>query len=176
MTDNENAGLVPANDTSQERAVTQGRLAKLSHKHLQIMEWLLANPQKPLKKCAEHFGITQPWLSSVINSDLFRAEYLARVDMLRQRHDLKLLDEMGGVITLGAEKMKEHLQSEDCTPETVNNYTKTALEALGYTGRNASRNAPKQDTNDVSVAMRFPVGDNEWAEAQAIIRNARGTT
>ena len=50
------------------------QIKKLGWWHTAIMEWMLANPDKTLRECAENFDVTQPWLSSVINSDLFQED------------------------------------------------------------------------------------------------------
>lgn len=46
--------------------------ARLSHRHEDIARWLLENPTRPLKECAQHFGYTQAWLSCIIHSDAFQ--------------------------------------------------------------------------------------------------------
>jgi hypothetical protein len=48
--------------------------AKLSHTHEDIARWLLENPTRPLKECAQHFQYSQSWLSCIIHSDAFQAK------------------------------------------------------------------------------------------------------
>ena len=49
------------------------RIKKLSNWHEALSDWLIANPGRPLREAAFHFEVTQGWLSSVMNSDLFKA-------------------------------------------------------------------------------------------------------
>lgn len=48
--------------------------AKLSYTHEDIARWLVQNPSRPLKECAQHFNYTQSWLSCIIHSDAFQAK------------------------------------------------------------------------------------------------------
>ena len=49
------------------------QLAKLSHTHEMMINWLIMNTDRSLRECADHFGYTQSWVSSVIHSDLFQS-------------------------------------------------------------------------------------------------------
>lgn len=50
-------------------------VAKLNHTHLAIARWLVENPTKALKDCAQAFGYSQAWLSCIIHSDAFQVVY-----------------------------------------------------------------------------------------------------
>jgi hypothetical protein len=52
----------------------------ISHTHDQVMNWLIANPDRPLRECADHFKYTQSWLSILIHSDAFQAKFKERQD------------------------------------------------------------------------------------------------
>src|SRR3990172_12862929 len=54
------------------------QIDRVSYTHEAVVDWLLTNPEKALKECAEHFGYTQPWLSTVIHSDAFQVYYSQR--------------------------------------------------------------------------------------------------
>lgn len=60
--------------------MSNDKLQNVSHTHDQIMNWLIANPSRPLKECADHFGYTQTWLSIVIHSDAFSSKFKERQD------------------------------------------------------------------------------------------------
>lgn len=49
-----------------------GELVNISHKHEALLNWLVLNPDKSLRECADHFGYTQSWVSSIIHSDIFQ--------------------------------------------------------------------------------------------------------
>ena len=47
-------------------------IARLNTTHEMLMNWLVCNPEKSLRECADHFGYTQSWLSQIIHSDIFQ--------------------------------------------------------------------------------------------------------
>lgn len=49
-------------------------ILNVSHTHEQVMNWLITNPEKKLRECADYFGYTQTWLSIMIHSDVFQAK------------------------------------------------------------------------------------------------------
>ena len=53
-------------------------IAALSHKHDMIINYLLLNPQEPLRNVAAKFGLSQSWLSCIIHSDAFQEELQQR--------------------------------------------------------------------------------------------------
>ncbi len=48
------------------------QIKKVSIKHEEIMNFMLANPILPVGEVAAHFGVTFPWLSTIIHSDAFQ--------------------------------------------------------------------------------------------------------
>lgn len=49
------------------------QVVKLSETHHQMMLWLVQNPGKTLQDMSARFGYSVPWLSQVINSNIFQA-------------------------------------------------------------------------------------------------------
>jgi hypothetical protein len=56
------------------------KVQNISHTHDQIMNWLIANPERPLKECADYFHYSQTWLSILIHSDAFQSKFKERQD------------------------------------------------------------------------------------------------
>lgn len=48
-------------------------VAKLTETHHQMMLWLVQNPGKRLADMSAEFGYSVPWLSQIINSNIFQA-------------------------------------------------------------------------------------------------------
>lgn len=156
-----------------EIAAATNTIQKLSARHIQIMEFILFNPKMKLGDVAKRFGVTQNWLSVIINSDLFKAELRTRIETMRAMNDVRMATELSEVAFGGLKKMKELLDHEDCDPKTVKEFTGTALEALGYIGKSAM---PSGGGNvNVNVGIRNEVTQNDWDEAQAIIRARRSS-
>jgi hypothetical protein len=57
---------------------TSAQIDKVSYTHEAVADWLLTNPGKKLSECAEAFGYTPPWLSTIIHSDAFQVYYAQR--------------------------------------------------------------------------------------------------
>lgn len=54
------------------------QIDRVSYTHEAIADWMLSNPSKSMKELAEHFGYTQPWISTVIHSDAFQVYFSQR--------------------------------------------------------------------------------------------------
>lgn len=52
--------------------MAENQIQDMNHTHEGILRWLLLNPDRPLRDCAAYMGVTQSWLSVIINSDCFR--------------------------------------------------------------------------------------------------------
>lgn len=59
--------------------MAQTQIARVSHRHHAIIDWLLVNPhEKNLEVLCDQLNITRSWLSIVMNSDAFREEFSRR--------------------------------------------------------------------------------------------------
>ncbi len=79
------------------------QLEEISYRHEAIIDWMLLNPDKKQSECAKALNYTEAWLSSVVNSDLFKYHYAQR----RMAYNRKLHD---GIVTKLAETSKESLE------------------------------------------------------------------
>lgn len=71
-------------------------IQKMSHKHEEILNYLLANPLMKLSEVAGHFEVTQPWLSTIIHSHAFQNQLSLRQDQVFDSAILAGLDEKLG--------------------------------------------------------------------------------
>lgn len=106
-------------------------IQKLNHTHDRIIDWLLMNPQKPLSECAQHFGYTQPWLSTVINSDMFQAVYRERSAQLGEECVHGISTKLKSIAYMSLERTQERLADKP-TDRFVVDSGRLALQALGY--------------------------------------------
>src|SRR3990167_6850136 len=85
-------------------------LKKLNSAHHAIAAWLVTNPGANQGECARALGYTEPWVSRVINSDLFKAYYEQLRDMrdLQEIHSIK--DKMAYNTHLALDRMREKLE------------------------------------------------------------------
>ena len=57
-----------------------GEIAKVGYTHEALINWMIEFPHKLQKDAALYFGITEGWLSQVVNSDAFRMQLKKRQD------------------------------------------------------------------------------------------------
>ena len=53
---------------------------KLNHRHIHVMKWLFDHPAASLTECAKNIGYSRSWLSRIVNSPEFRAEFSKQLD------------------------------------------------------------------------------------------------
>ncbi len=51
-------------------------IKKLNYRHEGVLRWLVENPHRKLQDCAAELGYSPSWLSNIINSQAFKAEYM----------------------------------------------------------------------------------------------------
>lgn len=111
--------------------MAEKQVLSLSHTHESVMNFMLLNPSLALREVADHFGYTQAWLSTLIHSDLFQAQFESRKEGIRVRVADSIPQKMRLAADLGMEKLVAKLeQTED--PEFILDATDKLLHRLGY--------------------------------------------
>ena len=116
------------------------QLLNISHRHEQIINWLLLNPDKPLVECAKYFGYTQTWLSQIIHSDMFQALYRERC---AESHTLAvhtITNELSGLTALAIERATDLIETRKASERFLGDTLRTSLAALGYSSGNGNGN------------------------------------
>jgi len=110
---------------------------KLRIKHDAILDFMIANPAVRQADVAEHFGVTQAWLSCIVNSDAFQAKLKERQDEVFEKNVLPVHQRVLGLAGLAVEKMEEALEVVDPVADRkyVLDATELALKAAGLTGQ-----------------------------------------
>lgn len=146
------------------------QIGKVSHKHEAILNWMLLNPEQPLYRCAQEFGVTQAWLSVVINSDLFQQRLAERQDGVFEGTVLTLRQKLAGVAECAVERLGEKVsQSND--PAFLLQAADKTLKALGYGG---GGNATSQGNVSATQNNFFFVDKGTLGEARKRMEEMRG--
>lgn len=144
---------------------------RMSNRHHSILDYLLQNPATALGPVSKHFGVSQSWLSVLIHSDLFQAEWRRRRGALETVQDHAITQRLSAVATRGLEVMEEALSVEGegaPSPRDVSEMTKTALQGLGYIGgKNAGPGTVVNIQQNVGA-----VTHDELREAREIFQRA----
>lgn len=127
--------------------MAQVQIQDLNHTHEGILRWLIAHPDRPLRDCAQEFGVTQSWLSVVINSDLFRV----RLAELQQDHTLRLAQTLEEKLATAADLALEKLIIELETTQDSNYILSAADKLLKSKGFGAKAAAPSVQVNNYNV-------------------------
>lgn len=113
-------------------------IKKLSWWHESIVDWMLLNPEGKLGQCARDLGVTASWLSTIVNSQLFR-ELLAKRRLEHASNiSTSVIDKTQGITHLALELVEERLSRDDVMPLSYKEIRETAelgLKAMGYTAR-----------------------------------------
>lgn len=122
------------------------QLQNVRLRHQAIADWLIANPDKSQGECAAAFGITQAWLSVVVNSDIF-SEYLqSRLNEVSTPVMYSLREKLMGVAHRAVEKLGSCVENSQ-DPEYILEAADKTLHRLGYAPTRGPAPAVQNVTN-----------------------------
>ena len=126
-------------------------IKKLTVNHNAIADWLIAHPGKGQQKpCAQQFGITESWLSTLINQDAFQSLLKVKQDEVFQQVIIPLQDKIAGVAHASVEKLGTILD-ETKDGRLVKDIADSALKALGYGGQKTASLIINNTQNNLTV-------------------------
>ena len=107
------------------------QISRVKIHHEQILTWLILNPDKTQGDCAAHFGVTEPWLSVIINSDVFQNRWRERRDFMAEHADKNIMGLMREAATKGLAKLVDKIDSS-ADPEFLLSATDKILNRMGF--------------------------------------------
>lgn len=145
--------------------MAENQIQKISHRHSMIMNWMVLNPDKPLRMCADHFGVTQAWLSTVIHSDVFQAEFQQKLQNIHGRCAESIPEKLRMVADIALDRLADKVaESEDA--EFILDAADKALHRMGY--------APSSARNGYNAGQQVNVQQNVFMLSQDDLEKARG--
>lgn len=126
------------------------QIQTVSHRHEAIIDFLLASPgEKNLQVLCNQLNVSRSWLSIVMNSDAFRAEYEKR----RQEYNKELAEtvqtKMYNAASKALDKVIEDLDDDELDPRFALDVVDKTTNRLGF---GASRGAaPLVEMNQVNL-------------------------
>jgi len=81
----------------------------LTPRHDAILDFLLVNPHCPRWQMAQHFGVTETWLSIIIHSDVFQARYQEKNQEVFRETVVPLREKLLGVAHVAVDKLEMQL-------------------------------------------------------------------
>jgi len=109
-------------------------VGKLSVRHRAIADFLLTNPEKPMREVAAHFGVTPSWLSTIVHSDLFQELLREKEELIFHSVVVPLRQKVQAAAHIGVEKVAEalHHASSISDKTFVVETTEKLLRTLDY--------------------------------------------
>jgi len=107
-------------------------VATLNYSHEAIIDWMLSNPEQNQGECAKALGYTQAWLSTIIHSDAFRAEYQRRRSQLNEMIAGGIQTKMAEVSKKALDKLDSYLDEAETDPRLVLDIADKTLHRQGY--------------------------------------------
>lgn len=107
------------------------QLQNVRLRHQAIADWLIANPDRSQGECASAFGITQAWLSVIVNSDIFREYLQQRLNEVSTPVMFTLREKLMGVAHRAVEKLGAAVDNSQ-DPEYILAAADKTLHRLGY--------------------------------------------
>jgi len=142
-----------------------------------IIDWMVANPGRPLSECAAHVHKSQSWLSTIINSDMFKAALAQRRETFSATHDALLTEKVTKVAMMGMDIILEKMEKKrDAIPiSQLHTISDGAMQRLGYgvkpgVGPGVQVNVGVGIQNQPQVVV--PVSADDLAAARFALRQA----
>lgn len=107
------------------------QIQKMSAKHENILNYIMANPTLKMGDVANFFGVTQPWLSTIIHSHAFQDQLARRQN---EFFDAAIVQDLGtkltGAVDITIERYLERVP--DLTPDQLISASDKLLGRLGF--------------------------------------------
>jgi hypothetical protein len=136
-----------------------------------IINWMIANPGKPLYECAAAIGRTPATLSVIINSDMFKAALAKRKDEFHTQHDIGLIEKNTKIAHASLDAILDTLTKRgSAIPlDSLKELSDSALTRLGY----GMQKQPAESPAAVQVNVVVPVSATDLAEARMALRQVQ---
>ena len=156
-----------ASDLPDHRVPSKIDLGKIKPWHERLVDFMLMNPTARAKEMAEHFGVTIPWLSTMMKTDAFKAYYQSRAATHQEMISAQVISKVQGVAMKSLDKLAEKLDKPDVPLAEVRQTAEMAIKALGYgtTARGPSVQVNVSPTQQANLSV-MAVPANVLAEAR----------
>lgn len=142
---------------------------RMRYWHEYVIDLMLTNPQLTQGQIAAMLNRSEAWLSRIVNSDMFRAQYEARRFALNAEVDVSITEKLQSLADIALDQMTERVvQQGNSLPMGVLQETcALALKSLGYGA--APRGSQGGQGPQVNVHVHQATPDS-LAEARARLR------
>ena len=145
------------------------QIKKVGWWHEEIFNWMISNPEKKLGECAQVMGVTQAWLSTVINSDVFKEKLEERRELHFANVSQDVASKIGSLADLSLDVLTERIEAERANIGLgiVKDSAEMALKAAGYIGPRPGSNG--RGGVDVSVYLPGSIDKRTLEDSRALM-------
>jgi len=126
--------------------MAQTGVDKLSPRHENILNFIIANPTVPMRKVAEEFSMTNTWLSCVVHSDAFQAKLRERQEVVFHDSIMPLENRLTALAHASIDKLETALEFNQLSAPEVRKTTDMVLKSLGYGVGKTTLNVQQNNT------------------------------
>lgn len=134
------------------------QIARLSTAHEMLMNWLVLNPEKSQRECADHFGYTQAWVSQIVHSDIFQHALKEKQLAIGLRVADSIPARLRKAADIALDKLTDHLEKNE-DPEFILDATDKILHRMGYAPASARNPAGSPAGNSIQQNVFISAGD-----------------
>ena len=145
------------------------QIQRLSHVHESMINWLIMNTDRSLRECADHFGYTQSWVSSVIHSDLFQQALKERQLDVAARVAGSIPEKLRRAADIAIDKLTTKLEEVE-DPEFILDATDKILHRMGYAPASARNPGGSPGQQPVNQQNNFFVSAGDLADARGLMQ------
>lgn len=146
---------------------TGTQLLQLTHRHESIMNWMLLNPDKSLRECADYHDVSQGWLSTVIHTDIFKLTMRERQKSIQAKIADAIPAKLRTLADVGLDKLTTMVEdSED--PRFILDATDKILHRMGFAPASA-RNPAGSPGAVLAQQNNFFLSEGDLTEARALM-------
>lgn len=144
------------------------QLKKVNWWHESIIEWMITNPESSLGECSRFFDVSQSWLSTIINSDVFRERLSQQRELHFANTSRTVQEKVSGLADLSIEVLEERIEKERETIGLgiVRDAADLALKASGFSPTHQPRGG-NRTTNILQVVSGGKGGVDAQVLAEA---------
>lgn len=146
-------------------------IKNLAPVHVQMLDWIIANPHRDYGELAAEFGYTRGWVSQIIHSDAFRALLAERQGEMFSDVRVSVKDRIVGLAHESLNRLTEKMATEQDT-DKIRGAADIALKALGFGARSQSPGIGTINAQNVVVA---PVDAQTLAHARELMHRSHET-
>ena len=130
MTEEKDSGKVAFFEKpDEEMETTMPQLAQMTKSAWAVFEIQCVNPRATQVEIAQKVGVTRPYVSRIVNSEVYKAE-------IRKMRKRMLEDRLADLGNRGIQRLTEIVESEESSDADAISATRVGLEAMGILGKN----------------------------------------